>query len=161
MIFRRLPASSSFVLAAARLRARLMVYFVLALWLFRGRNSGYGQVMTKLADGLYHQRRAAGLLAGQQLDPDGWVDAGGGRRWRQPNISSLSRGRGKLGPAPVRFLSGQVAGPIGGEGMPGVFCCGLRGVSIDGAVSDVPDSEVSDEHFRRPSNHGPGAAVPP
>src|SRR2546423_1476297 len=103
MIFRRLPASSSFVLAAARLRARLMVYFVLALWLFRGRNSGYGQVMTKLADGLYHQRRAAGLLAGQQLDPDGWVDAGGGRRWRQPNISSLSRGRGKLGPAPGRF----------------------------------------------------------
>ena len=29
-----------------------MVYFVLALWLFRGRNCGYGQVMAKLADGL-------------------------------------------------------------------------------------------------------------
>jgi hypothetical protein len=27
------------------LPARLMVYFVLALWLFRGRNCGYGQVM--------------------------------------------------------------------------------------------------------------------
>ena len=36
---------------------RLMVYFVLALWLFRGRNCGYGQVMAKLADGLYHRRR--------------------------------------------------------------------------------------------------------
>ena len=35
------------------LPARLMVYFVLALWLFRGRNSGYGQVMAKLTDGLY------------------------------------------------------------------------------------------------------------
>jgi hypothetical protein len=54
-----------------------MVYFVLALWLFRGRNCGYGQVMAKLADGLYHQRRGADLLAGQ-LDPGGWVDAGGG-----------------------------------------------------------------------------------
>jgi hypothetical protein len=59
------------------LPARLMVYFVLALWLFRGRNCGYGQVMAKLADGLYHQRRGADLLAGQ-LDPDGWADAGGG-----------------------------------------------------------------------------------
>ena len=59
------------------LPARLVMYFVLALWLFRGRNCGYGQVMTKLADGLYHQRRAADLLDGQHLDPDGWVDASG------------------------------------------------------------------------------------
>ena len=35
--------------------------------------------MTKLADGLYHQRREGELLAGQ-LDADSWVDAGGGRR---------------------------------------------------------------------------------
>jgi hypothetical protein len=34
------------------LPARLIAYFVLALRLFRGRNSGYGQVMAKLADGL-------------------------------------------------------------------------------------------------------------
>jgi Insertion element 4 transposase N-terminal/Transposase DDE domain len=133
------------------LPARLVVYFVLALWLFRGRNCGYGQVMTKLADGLYHQRRAGDLLE-EQLDPDGWVDAGGGRRWRQPNISSLSRGRGKLGPAPVRFLFEQVAGPLGDEGTPGVFCGGLRVISIDGSTSDVPDSKANDEHFGRPSN---------
>ena len=63
-------------------------YFGLPLWLFRGRNCGYGQVMIKLADGLYHQRRGEDLLAGQ-LDPAGWVDAGDGRRWRPPNISSL------------------------------------------------------------------------
>ena len=94
------------------LPARLMVYFVLALWLFRGRNCGYGQVMTKLADGLYHQRRAADLLAGQQLDPGGWVGrgaAGGGgvrrtsprcrgaaassARHRSGSCSSRSRGR--------------------------------------------------------------------
>jgi len=133
------------------LTARLMVYFTLALWLFRGRNCGYGQVMTKLADGLYHQRRAADLLEGH-LDPDGWVDGGGGRRWRQPNISNLSRGRAKLGPGPLHNVFLQVKGPTGEEGDPGVFCCGLRIVSVDGAVSDVPDSKANDEYFGRPSN---------
>jgi Insertion element 4 transposase N-terminal/Transposase DDE domain len=142
------------------LPARLMMYFVLALWLFRGRNSGYGQVMTKLADGLYHQRRAGDLLAGQQLDPDGWVDAGQGRRWRPPNISSLSRGRGKLGPAPVRFLFEQVTGLIGEDGGAEVSCCGLRVVSMDGSTSDVPDSAANDEHFGRPSNQARDGAFP-
>jgi hypothetical protein len=139
--------------------ARLMVYFVLALWLFRGRNSGYGQVMAKLADGLYHQRRGADLLAGQ-LDPGGWVDAGGGRRWKQPNISSLSRGRGKLGADPVRMLFEQVAGPTGADGAPGVFCCGLRVVSMDGSTTDVPDSRENAEHFGRPSNQSRDGAFP-
>lgn len=41
-----------------QLPARLVVYLVLALWLFRGRNSWYGQVMVTLADGRYRQRRA-------------------------------------------------------------------------------------------------------
>ena len=141
------------------LPARLMVYFVLALWLFRGRNCGYGQVMTKLADGLYHQRRAADLLAGD-LDPDGWVDAGEGRRWRQPNISSMSRGRGKLGPAPLKNIFMQVAGPTGTDGAPGVFCCGLRIVSMDGSVTDVPDSKANGEFFGRPSNQARDGAFP-
>jgi Insertion element 4 transposase N-terminal/Transposase DDE domain len=141
------------------LPARLVLYFVLALWLFRGRNCGYGQVMTKLADGLYHQRRAGDLLDGR-LDPDGWVDAGGGRRWKPPNISSLSRGRGKLGPAPVRFLFEQVTGPIGDQQDPGVSCCGLRAVSIDGSTSDVPDSPANGEFFGRPSNQARDGAFP-
>src|SRR5436305_15109491 len=94
------------------LPARLMVYFVLGLWLFRGRNCGYGQVMAKLADGLYHQRRAADLLE-RRLDPDGWVDGGNGRRWRQPDISNLARGRAKLGPGPLHNLFLQVKGPTG------------------------------------------------
>jgi len=128
-----------------------MVYFTLALWLFRGRNCGYGQVMTKLADGLYHQRRAADLLE-RRLDPDGWVDGGNGRRWRQPDISNLSRGRAKLGPGPLHNLFLQVKGPTGEEGDPGVFCCGLRVVSVDGAVSDAPDSKANVEYFGRPSN---------
>jgi hypothetical protein len=142
------------------LPARLVMYFVLASWLFRGRNSGYGQVMTKLADGLYHQRRAAGLLAGQPLDPGGWAGAGQGRRWRQPDISSLPRGRGKLGPAPARFLFEQVTGPIGDAGASEVSCCGQRVVSIDGPAPDVPDSTANDGHFGRPSNQARDGAFP-
>jgi hypothetical protein len=133
------------------LPARLMVYFTLALWLFRGRNCGYGQVMTKLADGLYHQRRAADLLE-RRLDPDGWGDGGNGRRWRQPDISNLSRGRAKLGPGPLHNLFLQVKGPTGEEGDPGVFCCGLRVASVDGAVTDAPDSKANVQYFGRPSN---------
>jgi Insertion element 4 transposase N-terminal/Transposase DDE domain len=141
------------------LPARLMVYFVLALWLFRGRNSGYGQVMAKLADGLYHQRRGADLLAGK-LDPDGWADAGDGRRWRQPNISSLSRARGKLGADPVRMLFEHVAGPTGAAGAAGVSCCGLRVVSVDGSTMDVPASDENAAFFGRPSNQVRDGAFP-
>ena len=141
------------------LPARLMVYFVLALWLFRGRNCGYGQVMAKLADGLYGQRRGADLLAGK-LAPGGRVDAGQGRQWWLPNISSLSRGRGKLGADPVRMLFERVAGPTAAAGAPGVFCCGLRVVSMDGSVTDVPDSEKNAAFFGRPSNQSRDGAFP-
>jgi hypothetical protein len=141
------------------LPARLMVYFVLALWLFRGRNCGYGQVMIKLADGLYHRRRGADLLAGD-LDPDGWVDAGESRRWRQPDISSLARGRGKLGAGPLRMLFEHIAGPAAADEAAGVSCCGLRVVSMDGSTTDVPDSEPNDKFFGRPSNATRDGAFP-
>jgi hypothetical protein len=141
------------------LPARLVVYFVLALWLFRGRNSGYRQVMAKLADGLYHRRRGADLLAGR-LDPDGWVDAGGGRRWRQPGASSLSRARDKLGADPLHMLFDHVAGPVAAGGAVGVFCCGLRMISMDGSTTDVPDSAENAVFFGRPSTAGRDGAFP-
>ena len=80
--------------------------------------------------------------------------------WRQPNISSLSRGRGKLGADPVRMLFEHVAGPVAAAGAPGVSCCGLRVVSMDGSVTDVPDSEKNAAFFGRPSNAVPGRGVP-
>jgi hypothetical protein len=141
------------------LPTRLVVYFVLALWLFRGRNSGYGQVMGKLADGLYHRRRGADLLAGR-LDPDGWVDAGAGRRWRQPGASSLSRARDKLGADPLHMLFDHVAGPVAAAGAPGVFCCGLRVISMDGSTTDVPDSAENAAFFGRPFTTGRDGAFP-
>jgi len=141
------------------LPARLVVYFVLALWLFRGPNCGYGHVLTKLVDGLYHRRRGQELLDGV-LDPDGWVDAGGGRRWRPPNISSLARARARLGADPLHMLFDAVAGPTGAVDTAGVFCVGLRVVSVDGSSTDLPDSTANAEHFGRPGNATRAGAFP-
>jgi len=71
--------------------------------------------MSKLVDALYHRRRGQQLLDGV-LDPQGWVDAGDGRRWRPPNISSLARARSKLGADPLHMLFEHVAGPVGDAG---------------------------------------------
>lgn len=142
------------------LPARLVVYFVLALWLFRGRNCGYGQVMAKLVDALYHRRRGRQLLDGGGVDPAGWVDAGEGRRWRPPNISSLSRARAKLGADPLHMLFEAVAGPVGGADAPGVFCCGLRVISVDGSTTDLPDTPANAGFFDRPGNGTRDGAFP-
>ena len=141
------------------LPARLVVYFVLALWLFRGPNCGYGRVMVKLVDALYHRRRGRQLLEGV-LDPHGWVQAGEGRRWRPPNISSLSRARTRLGADPLHMLFDEVAGPVGADDAAGVFCCGLRVVSVDGSSTDVPNSQENDAYFGRPANATRAGAFP-
>jgi hypothetical protein len=162
LVDRVVAATDTRELRRRLLPARLVVYFVLALWLFRGPNCGYGRVMVKLVDALYHRRRGEQLLGGV-LDPDGWVEAGAGRRWRPPNISSLSRARTRLGADPLHMLFDEVAGPVGGSAADdavGVFCCGLRVVSMDGSTTDVPDTEANDAHFGRPSNATRDGAFP-
>lgn len=142
------------------LPARLMVYFVLALWLFRGRNCGYGLVLSKLVDATYHRGRAQDLLDTGMVDPARWVEAGSGRRWRPPNISNLSRGRRKLGPDVIRLLFEEVAGPVGAPEAAGVWVCGLRVVSIDGSSSDLPDSKDNRKVFGGPGNDKRDGAFP-
>ncbi len=58
------------------------------------------------------------------------------------------------------MLFERVAGPTGADGAPGVFCCGLRVVSMDGSVTDVPDSEKNAAFFGRPSNQSRDGAFP-
>src|SRR5260221_11819348 len=72
------------------LPARLVVYFVLALWLFRGRDCGFGQGMGKMADAVFHPRRCAEVPAGR-LVPAGWVGAGGCPGEAPPNSLVPSR----------------------------------------------------------------------
>ncbi len=136
-------ATDSRELRRRLLPARLVVYFVLALWLFRSRNCGYGQVMAKLMDGLWHLRRGDSLPAG----PD----------WRPPNVSSLSRARAKLGPDPLRLLFEQLAGPVGSAAESGVFCCGLRVISVGDSVADLPATPENSAFFGGPAqgpHHG-------
>ena len=57
LVDRVVAATDTRELRRRLLPARLVVYFVLALWLFRGPNCGYGRVMVKLVDALYHRRR--------------------------------------------------------------------------------------------------------
>ena len=159
LVDRVVAATDTRELRRRLLPARLVVYFVLALWLFRGPNCGYGRVMVKLVDALYHRRRGEQLLGGV-LDPDGWVEAGDGRRWRPPNISSLSRARTRLGADPLHMLFDEVAGPVGAPDAAGVFCCGLRVVSMDGSTTDVPNSTANAEYFGRPSNATRDGAFP-
>src|ERR671927_27048 len=96
LVDRVVEATDTRELRRRLLPARLTVYFVLALWLFRGRNCGYGRVLGKLVDALYHRRRGRQLLDGV-LEPDGWVESGEGRRWRPPNVSSLAPAPGPGG----------------------------------------------------------------
>jgi hypothetical protein len=88
------------------------------------------------------------------------VDAGGGRRWRPLNISSLARARTRLGADPLHMLFEEVAGPVGAADAAGVFCCGLRVVLVDGSTLDVPTTPENDEHFGRGSNATRAGAFP-
>jgi hypothetical protein len=115
--------------------------------------------MSKLVDAVYHRRRGEQLLEGLPIDPDGFVE-GGGRAWRLPNISNLSRARGRLGADPLRMLFEHVAGPVGAQEAAGVFCCGLRVISMDGSTTDLPNSAENAVFFGRPCNDKREGAFP-
>ncbi|MCK9879134.1 IS4 family transposase [Frankia sp. Ag45/Mut15] len=132
------------------LPSRLVVYFVLALWLFRGRNCGYVQVLARLTSGLHFQRRAAALAAGEP----------GGAGWSLPASPSLGEARARIGSDPVRMLFEHAAGPVGVAGQTGVFLHGLRLVQIDGSTCDLPDTEKNRVFFAGPSNAGGPAPFP-
>lgn len=116
-----------------RLPARLMVIFVLVSWLYM--RSGYGLVMSKLADGLAVQGR-------------GWGD------WEAPGTGSIAKARVRLSAAPLRLLFARVAGPTGTAATPGVFYAGRRVLCLDGFTLDLPDTPENDEQFGRGSTAG-------
>lgn len=115
------------------LPARLVVYFTLAMWLFRG--CGYDTVLRNLVEGLAWTRQ-------------GWGD------WRVPSTGSITKARARLGAKPLELLFHQVAGPVGTEQTPGAFWRGLRLVSLDGTSLETPDTPANNERFGRPTTHG-------
>lgn len=97
------------------LPSRVVVYFVLALALFERCSylATWGKLTAALTD----------------------------LRLTRPSVSSLSRARRRIGPAPLRRLFEAVAGVVGLPSQPGVFYRGLRTVAIDGTHLHVPDRE--------------------
>jgi hypothetical protein len=97
------------------LPSRTGVYFLLALAMFP--QLGYARVWGKLTAGLH------------------------GMTVPSPSEKALRDLRRRLGPAPVKALSGVVAGPLAQPRTPGVCRGGLRTVAFDGCLSlKVPDT---------------------
>lgn len=116
-----------------RLPARLVVIFVLSCWLFM--RSGYGLVMSKLADAYAVEGR-------------GW----GG--WEMPTTGSITKARARLGAAPLKLLFDRVKGPTGTTATPGVFYAGRRVLTLDGFTLDLPDTAGNDDRFGRGGTAG-------
>jgi len=123
------------------LPARLVMYFVLAMWLWR--EHGYEEVLRQLVDGL------------------GWSGADDGDGPDEADVAwsgSITKARTRLGVEPLRLLFARVAGPTGGPDLPGCFWRGLRLTVMDGSTMDVADSKDNRAAFDGPSNEaGPGA----
>ncbi|MFD3537586.1 IS4 family transposase [Streptomyces sp. NPDC058664] len=113
-----------------KLPARVVVYFVLAMCLFRP--AGYEEVARLLSQGL--------------------------RGWEVPCTAAISRARARLGPEPLRVLFERVCRPVAGPDTPGTWYRRWRLVAVDGTALEVPDTAVNAEHFGRAvSDRGAGA----
>jgi hypothetical protein len=112
------------------LPAGLMVYFMLACWLWS--RCGYVRVLRELVAGLRWAR-------------------GGYGDWKVPFDGSISKARVRLGEAVMADLFAGCAGAVGGPDDPGVFYRGLRVVSIDGTVYDLERTPENQAVFDTPS----------
>lgn len=121
------------------LPARLMVYLVLALWLFM--RSSYGLVLEKLT---------AGLTWSGLSDQD----------WEVPRSGSITKARHRLGPLVMARLFRRVAGPVAAADTPGAWWRGLRVCSLDSSTLDVPDTPFNDVVFGRPTNNKASGPFP-
>jgi hypothetical protein len=122
------------------LPARLTLYFILAMWLWR--ESGYEEVLRQLLEGM------------SWSGDDGLDEAD--VAWS----GSIAKARARLGPDAPRLLFSRVAGPVGSPEMPGCFWRGLRLTVVDGSTMDVADSKANRDAFDGPSNAGGPGAFP-
>src|SRR5712691_3518154 len=72
------------------------------------------------------------------------------RRRGTPGRSTLCEARQRLGVAPLRLLADRVIALQGTPQMAGAFYRGMRLMSLDSFVVDVPDSEANARVFGRP-----------
>jgi hypothetical protein len=117
------------------LPARMVVYYVLAMTLFR--EAGYEEVLRELTAGLSWRARRALVV---------------------PSSVAISKARARLGPAPLEALFRNACVPLAQLDTRGAFYRGWRVVSMDGTTLDTADTQSNLEAFGRPgSGRGEGA----
>lgn len=117
-----------------RLPARVTVLFILALTLFGG--LGYRGVWREL------------------------VHSGGEAAGDPPSTSGLTQARRRVGLAPLAALFARVRGARASTATPGAFRFGLRLVSWDASMLDVPDSDTNAAAFIQSRNCKGSGAFP-
>lgn len=83
--------------------------------------------------------------------------------WKKGDVfgrSTLCEARQRLAVAPLVRLASAVVHLLAKPGTPGCFYKGLRLMTVDGFVVDLPDLAVNDRVFGRPSNGRGGGAFP-
>jgi hypothetical protein len=113
-----------------QLPARLVVYFLLACWLWSDR--GYVRVLRELVAGLR------------------WAH-GGYRGWKLPYDGSISKARVRLGDAVMADLFATVRGAVGQDGDESVFYQGFRVCAWDGTVFDLERTDENLAQYQVPS----------
>lgn len=107
------------------LPAHVVVYFVMALALFR---EGYDEVLRALIHGLRFART--------------WSNA-----WQIPTPGAITQARVRLGEAPVKALFARVALPLASSATPGAWLSGRRLMAIDGVMLDLPDTPANTAEY--------------
>lgn len=103
------------------LPAHLVVYFVMAMALFR---DGYDEVIRYLVHGLRFART--------------WSSS-----WTVPTTGAISQARKRLGEAPMKAIYSRVALPLASPGTPGAWFGRYRLMAIDGVMIDIPDTAAN------------------
>jgi hypothetical protein len=112
------------------LPAHVMVYYVIALALYRA--EGSREVLRLLLEGLQSL-----LRWGVRIVPAG--------------KSAISQARSRLGEAPMKRLYAEIAAPVAMAGTQGAFYRHWRTVAMDGSTLEVPDTDANVKEFGRPS----------
>jgi len=119
------------------LPARMVVYYVLAMTLFR--EAGYEEVLRELTEGLLGRARNA---------------------LQRPSAVAISKARARLGPAPLQALFTAACVPLAQLDTRGAFYRGWRVVSMDGTTLDTADTADNAQTFGRPGSSRGESAFP-
>lgn len=121
------------------LPAHVMVYYVLAMALYRG--ACYGEVLRLLVQGI-----------GWLLGPD--------VRLRVATKGAISQARTRLGWEVLREMYQELVGPIAQRRTRGAWYRGWQLVSLDGSTLDVADTPENEQAFGRPGASRGRSAYP-